>query len=327
MEKRTKRKKVFITVAMTVLFILAAFLFTGCGTNNQTGQKNTGEISGAGSGKAVSEAAESSKKFEGKSLVISGSTTLLEVSNQWAEAFMAENGGEITINGGGSGVGITDLINGSNDLGNSSRKIKDEEIQQAESAGVDIKEFPVLYDGIAVIVSKNIEITELSIAQLSEIYTAKITNWSQLGGPDAGIVAIARDSASGTGEYFLERVVQLNKTVEDNDYSEMCYRLQSNADVVNQIVSGDNCIGYIGLGYLESAADNSNAVAIIAENSDKAVMASIETVKDSSYPISRELYVYANGSNISELAQAFIDYIFSEEGQDIGQQAGFVAIK
>jgi len=128
---------------------------------------------------------------------------------------------------------------------------------------------------------------------------------------------IARDSSSGTGEYFLEEVVQLGKTLEDNDYTEKALRLQSNADVVNQIKNNDNAIGYIGMGYLEESLK-----ALKVEGVEPA----IETVKDGSYPISRGLYVYAPGKELTPIAEAYLDFVFSEAGQQIGIEEGFVPV-
>jgi len=264
--------------------------------------------------------AEGSKvlPYEGQELVISGSTTLLQVSEAWASAFMEKYGGTIIINSGGSGGGIADMINGINDLANASRQIKDEELEAAKDAGLDVQEYIVLYDGIAIIVSSNVSVENLTIEELSKIYTGKITNWQDVGGDDAEIVVIARDSSSGTGEYFLEEVVQLGKTMEDNDYSETALRLQSNADIVNQIKNNDNTIGYIGLGYLEESLKTVKV---------GGVEPSIDTVKKGSYPISRGLYVYASNKELSEIAQAYIDFIFSDKGQEIGLQEGFVPLK
>jgi phosphate transport system substrate-binding protein len=330
-----KRSKIWLLSVMAITgTLLVSMLFTaGCGTNTaETAAETTmaEETTAAATTAAQTSAAEETEaamQFEGKTLIISGSTTLLEVSQAWADAFMAKYGGEITVNGGGSGVGIADMINGTNDLGNSSRKIKDEEAEEAKNAGADVREFMVLYDGIAVIVSKNIEITELTINQLSDIFTGKITNWKEVGGPDANIVAAGRDSASGTGEYFLERVVQLNKTLKDNDYGDMILRLQSNADVANQVSGNDNCSGYIGLGYLAGVSGKANTVAVIAEDGTEAIMPTVDTVKDKSYPIARDLFVYADGNKYSDIAAAFVDFMLSDEGQAIGEDSGFVSIK
>ncbi|PIU28179.1 MAG: phosphate ABC transporter substrate-binding protein [Candidatus Hydromicrobium americanum] len=261
---------------------------------------------------------DASLPYDGQELVISGSTTLLQVSEAWASAFMEKYGGTIIVNGGGSGGGIADLINGVNEIANASRQIKDEELEAAKDAGLDVQEYIVLYDGIAVIVSNNVTVENLTIEQLSKIYTSEITNWKDVGGDDTEIIITARDSSSGTGEYFLEEVVQLGKTMENNDYSETALRLQSNADVVNQIKENDNAVGYIGLGYLEES------LKIVKV---EGIEPSVDTVKDNSYPISRGLYIYVPGKELTEIGQAYINFVLSDEGQDIGLEEGFVPLK
>jgi phosphate transport system substrate-binding protein len=329
MRSNVKRVLLLIAVTITVVF-LAATVFSGCKTDTAAettaAETNATETAAAETTAGETSADQGGTNFDGKTLVISGSTTLLEVSNAWAEAFMAKFGGEITVNGGGSGVGIADAINGANDLGNASRQIKDKEIDEAKAAGVDIEEHEVLFDGISVIVSKNIDVKELTIAQLSDIYVGNIKNWKDVGGPDAEIITVARDSSSGTGEYFLERVVTLDGEAEDNDYGDHCLRLQSNADIANQVSDNENAIGYIGLGYLASVEGKANVIAVIAEDASAGVLPSVATVKDGSYPISRGLYVYSNKNNYSDFAKAFVDFMFSDEGQTIGAEAGFVPL-
>ncbi len=334
-----RRSKIWLLAIMTMAgVLLVSLLLSACSAATaettapateeaaQVTEVTTAETTAPATEEAA-QATEATMEFEGKSLIISGSTTLLEVSEAWADAFMTKYGGEITVNGGGSGVGIADMINGTNDLGNSSRKIKDEETEEAKNAGLDVKEFMVLFDGIAIVTSKNIEIAELSINQLSDIYTGKITNWKEVGGPDAEIVAAGRDSASGTGEYFLERVVQLNKTMEDNDYGDMVLRLQSNADVATQVADNENCIGFVGLGFLAGVSEKTNTVGVISEDGTEAIMPAVATVKDKSYPIARDLFVYADGNRYSDIAEAFVDFMLSDEGQAIGEDTGFVSIK
>jgi len=239
---------------------------------------------------------------------------------------MKANGGKITVNGGGSGEGIASLLNGTTDLANSSRSIKKEEMDKAAESGMDIKEFTVLYDGICIVTSKNISIKELTTDQLADIYMAKITNWKEVGGPDANIVLAARDSNSGTGEYFLQEIIQKGQTQKENDYSPNSLRLQSNSDVVNQVANNDNTIGYIGIGYLKDAGDTVNTIAV--KKGDKAaVLPTIATVADKSYPISRGLYIYGNTKKMSAIAQAYIDFVLSPEGQTLGEEAGFVKVK
>ncbi len=311
-----KSKFLFLISICTAVLLLGSVIFAGCKNAEKTseGSVTTGEneeVTGE-------QAAQEGLPYGGQELVISGSTTLLQVSEAWASAFMEKYGGTIIINGGGSGGGIADMINGINDLANASRQIKDEELQAASDAGLDVQEYTVLYDGIAVIVSSNVSVDNLTIEELSKIYTGEITNWQDVGGSNSQIVIVARDSSSGTGEYFLEEVVQLGKTMEDNDYSETALRLQSNADVVNQIKNNDDAIGYIGLGYLEESLKTVKV---------DGIEPSIATVKDGSYPISRGLYVYAPHKELSPIGQAYIDFVLSDEGQQIGLDEGFVPLK
>lgn len=312
-----------IIMSIVALFV-SGMIFTGCENaeeaavteeNEEVAEEITEEET---TPEEITESEETEAlPYEGQELVLSGSTTLLQVSEAWANAFMEEYGGTVIVNGGGSGGGIADMINGVNDLANASRQIKEEELESAESAGLDVQEYMVLYDGIAVIVSSNVSVDDLTIEELSKIYTGEITNWKDVGGADAEIVIIARDSSSGTGEYFLEEVVQLGKTMEDNDYSENALRLQSNADIVNQTKDNDNVIGYIGLGYLEESLKTVKV---------EGIEPSIDTVKDDSYPISRGLYIYAPNKELSQIGEAYIDFVLSDEGQAIGLEEGFVPL-
>jgi phosphate transport system substrate-binding protein len=307
-----------MAISLLAVLFLATTIFTGCKTT-ATQETDTS--------KASDGANSSSSKYNDQELVVSGSTTLLEVANAWAEDFMAKFGGSITINGGGSGEGIKSLIDGTTDLANASRSMTDSEKQEAVSKGIDLKEYIVLWDGIAVIVSKNVNVSELTFDQLSKIYKGGITNWKDVGGADAEIIAAARESSSGTGQYFLENIVRLGNKESQDEYSDKCLLLQTNADMVAQVGGNENIIGYVGLGYLKEAGDTVNAVKIKKDSSSSAVLPSVETVTDRSYPISRELYVYADGNKITELAQAYLDFILSADGQQIGIDAGFVPVK
>jgi phosphate transport system substrate-binding protein len=320
----TKKSKIWLLgIVALVVMLTATMALAGCQTTSTTGTTAAAETTAEET--AAAEAPAADANFDGQSLTITGSTTLIEVSQLWAEAFMAKYGGEINISSGGSGVGIADLINGTNEIANASRSIKDKEIDEAAANGVDVVEYTVLYDGIAVITSSNIDVGTLTIEQLSGIYTGEITNWSEVGGPDAGIVAAGRESTSGTGEYFWERVVTLDGENEDLDYGDNVLRLQSNADIANQCVGNDDTIGFIGLGFLSSAT-GTNLVAVKDGDAD-AILPSPETVGDGSYPISRGLFNYGNANNWSDFAQAFIDFVMSSEGQGIGEEVGFVSVK
>ncbi len=334
--KQIKKSNKILMMAISLLAVLflATTIFTGCKTAATTETTaaattaaSTTDTQAADTVEASDETNPSSTKFDDMELVVSGSTTLLEVANAWAEEFMAEFGGSITINGGGSGEGIKSLIDGTTDLANASRSMKDTEKEEAASKGIDLKEYIVLWDGIAVIVSKNINVSELTFDQLSKIYKGEITNWKDVGGADAEIIAAARETTSGTGEYFLENVVRLGDKESQDEYSDKCLLLQTNADMVMQVSGNENIIGFVGLGYLKEAGDTVNAVKIKKDSSGSAIAPSVETVKDRTYPISRELYVYADGNKMTELAQAYLDFILSADGQQIGIDAGFVPVK
>jgi phosphate transport system substrate-binding protein len=295
------------------------FVFTGCKTSSQQSETTSASESSTNQD-------NSNLKFGNQTLILTGSTTLLEVAQKWAEEFMKVNGGKITVNGGGSGEGIASLLNGTTDLANASRSIKQDEIDKAKSLGLDIKEYTVLYDGICIVISKNINVKELTTDQLADIYMGKITNWKEVGGPDVNIIAVARDTNSGTGEYFLEEIIQKGKTQKENDYSPNCLRLQSNGDVVNQVANNDNTIGYIGIGYLKDAGNTVNTVAV-KKGDKEAVIPTAQSVADKTYPISRALYIYANTKNMPAIAQAYIDFVLSNDGQKIGEVTGFVKVQ
>ena len=330
-----KRKKMWLITLTAVMCVFAAVSFlAGCKTT--TDKTKAAEITAAVETTAVATtAAETTAtettaanevKFTNEELNISGSTTTLEVSQLWSEAFMAKFGGQVSISGGGSGVGIADLINKTNDLANSSRAIKSSEKDKAKAAGVDVKEYKVLIDGICIVTSKNINVPELTLNQLADIYIGNITNWNQVGGPDAPILAIARDSSSGTGEFFLQKVIQLNQT-NTNDYSDNALRLQSNADIVNQVEANDSAIGYIGMGYLKEAGNKLNLVKVKFDANTPSIAPTNQTVADFTYPISRYCYIYANGNKLSAIAKTYLDFVLSADGQNIVEQAGFVKVK
>jgi len=319
-----KLKKMITSVGVIIVIaVLSISIFVGC---TSTATQTTVASQESTANAETNTTQTPGLKFTDETLVLTGSTTLLEVVQKWAEEFMKLYGGKITVNGGGSGEGIAALINGTTDLATASRTIKDEEKAQIEEAGGKVKEYAVLNDGICVVTSKNIDVKELTTDQLADIFMGNITNWKEVGGPDANIVAAARDTSSGTGEYFLEEIIQKGKTEKENDYSPNCLRLQSNSEIVNQIASNDNTIGYIGIGYLKEAGDTVNVVGVIKDGKP-AVLPTLENVANKSYPISRELYIYANESNMAEIAKAFLNFVLSPEGQAIGEEVGFVRIK
>jgi len=313
--KRSRRNLWILMILAIVIIFMGSTIFSGCKEETAPGEETVEE-------EKVAEEESEVKQFEGQELLISGSTTLLPFAEPAAAAFMEQYGGSITIAGGGSGTGVSECINEINDIANSSRRVESEEIEEAQSMGIELVEVLVAYDGISIILSGNIEgVGELSIRQLSDIFRGIITNWSDVGGPDAEIILASRDSASGTYEYFLEAVVQMDKSEEENDFTPMVLALQSNADIVNTVTTTDNAIGYIGLGYLQEALDKGASVITV-----EGIGPSVETVKNGTYPISRGLYNYYREGGLNEMGLAYLDFIQSDEGQQIALDTGFVPI-
>ena len=245
-------------------------------------------------------------------IVVEGSTTVLPVAQKAAEVFMNNNpGADISVRGGGSCVGIASLIDGTCDIADSSRPIKDTELDKAVANGRSPKANVVAMDGIAVIVHTSNGISALSIKQVKDIYTGAISNWKQLGGSDAKIVVISRDTSSGTYEAFGTLALGGAKVRAD------ALLQASNQAVASTVSRTTGGIGYVGLGYVSSSV---KAVDV------DGVRATSETVLSGKYPICRPLFMYTDGAP-KGLSKQFIDYILSPEGQKLVEEEGFVGLK
>jgi phosphate transport system substrate-binding protein len=245
-------------------------------------------------------------------IVVEGSTTLLPIAQKAAEVFMNNNPGtEISVRGGGSGVGIASLIDGTCDIGDSSRPIKDTELDKAVTNGRSPKANVVAMDGICVIVHPSNNVDALTKKQIKDIYTGAISNWKQLGGADEKIVVISRDSSSGTFEAFGTLALDGAKVRSE------ALLQASNQAVASTVSRTPGAIGYVGLGYLSSSV---KAVDV------NGVKASKETVLTNKYLLGRPLFMYTNGEP-KGLAKQFIDYILSQEGQKLVEEEGFVGLK
>ncbi len=288
-----KANKLF---ALTLAFVLALGVvgLSGCSSDSTSdgGDTTGGELTG--------------------SINVEGSDTIVNMGQAWAEEFMNENPGVmVSVKGGGSGTGIAGLINGTVDFANASRAIKDEEVTEAEAVGVDPVEHQVAIDGIAVVVNPANGVAELSMDDLGKIYRGEVTNWKDIGGVDADIVLLGRDTSSGTYEYFKEAVVG-----EDAEYAPSMRNLASNQALVDEVKGNEQAIAYVGLGYLTPD------ISVVAVDG---VKASIETAADGSYPISRYLYMYSNGTPEGVQA-AYLEWILGEAGQAIVVDQGFVPL-
>jgi phosphate transport system substrate-binding protein len=282
-------------IALSLVVILAIGL-VGCGKKADTAA--TGETS-------------STAELTG-ALNVEGSDTMVNLAQAWAEEFGTTNPGVmISVKGGGSGTGIAALINGTVDFANASREFKSEETTMATDKGVNPVETEVAKDAIAVVVNPANKVKGLTIDQLGKIYRGEITNWKDVGGTDATIVLLSRDSSSGTYEYFKEEVVG-----KELEYAKAAKLLPSTQAIVDETKANPNAIGYIGLGYVTPDVT-------VIEVDGKA--ASVEGALDGSYVLSRGLYMYSNGAPTG-VGKAYIDYILSDAGQKVVTDQGFVPL-
>lgn len=249
--------------------------------------------------------------FAGKA-VMEGSTTVLPIAQKAAEVFMNNNPGEeISVRGGGSGVGIASIIEGTCDIADASRAIKPAELEKAAKKGRDLKAHVIAMDGISHIVHPSNSVAGLTRAQIKEIYTGRASNWNKFGGPDLKIVVISRDSSSGTFEAFSEMVLEKKKVRPD------AIMQASNQAIASIVARTPGAIGYIGLGYISSSV---KAISV------DGVMPTKETVLRNKYPITRPLFMYTNGKPEGTVKK-FIDFLKSAEGQKLVTEEGFVGLK
>ncbi|RXZ29399.1 phosphate ABC transporter substrate-binding protein [Fusobacterium necrophorum] len=250
-------------------------------------------------------------------LQLKGSDTLLHVSQAITEQYQKETKTRIAISGGGSGIGISALLNGTTDIAMASRSIKAKEQELAKAKGMKIKETVLGFDGITVIVNKGNHIKNMNTRLLAKVFRGEIKNWKELGGEDAPIVVLSRDSSSGTHEFFKEHIIRERNSKGRQEYGKKTLYLPSNEAIKQEVAKNKNAIGYIGMGYVDSSVHS-------LEIDGKT--ASAENVLNKSYPISREIYWYSN-QNLSENGKSLIQYALSPKGQQIIKQEGFVPIK
>jgi phosphate transport system substrate-binding protein len=293
--------KVRIRLALAVFAVLAlsVFALTGCGSSTST------------TGGETSSTAEAPAQESG-SLNISGSDTMVNMAQAWAEAYAEVNpNAAITVKGGGSGNGIAALINKTVDFADASRDMKPEETTQAQGAGVDPITTVVAKDGVVIIVNTANTVAEISKDDLGKVYRGEIKNWKDLGGADAEIVLLGRDSSSGTYGFMQDEVVGKDKL-----YAKSMRNLQSSQAIVDEVAKNPNAIGYVGLGY-----ENTTIKPINVDGT----AASVDTVLDGSYALSRPLNMISNGEPAG-LAAAYLQWILGPDGQKVVADQGFVPL-
>ena len=245
-------------------------------------------------------------------LTINGSTTVLPIAQKVAEAYMKENPDvKISVSGGGSGNGIKSLIDGTTDIADSSRFIKEEEVKAAVEKGTYPVPFAVAYDSIIPVVHPSNPMKNITLDQLKDIYMGKIKNWKELGGPDLKIVVVSRDTSSGTYEVWEEKVMKKERVFPG------ALLQASNGAVVQAVSKNKNAIGYIGLGYVNKD---------VKPLTTNGIMGSAKTTLDGTYPISRALYMFTPGWPKGDTL-SFINYVLHpEKGQRYVKEAGFVPL-
>ncbi len=295
-------------VYLVVVAVLAlTFSAIGC-TTNESAQSPTAQLS--------------------EEVQVKGSDTMVQMASNLAEGYMEQYPERrVSVTGGGSGTGIAALINGEVDIADASRPIKSSEVDLARTNGIEPIQFIIARDAITVIVHPSNPINQLTVEQLSDIYTGKLTNWKDVGGQDMEITLYGRQSTSGTYAYFLEEVVNqelLGKKDLKYEYSPRMRNMEGNTAIVDAVARDTTGIGYIGLGYIKETIKPVN-VAKTAQ--DEYVVPSVETIASGDYPITRTLNQYTagipkNGGPVHE----FLKYELSPAGQQIAEESGFMSV-
>jgi len=249
-----------------------------------------------------------------RNITVKGSDTLVILGQRWAEVFMKKNPGiSVQVTGGGTGTGIAALINGTTDVCEASRPMREREINDVKARrGKDVLELPVAVDGLAVYVHESNPVAELSLKQLRAIYTGAVKNWSQVGGKDERIILYSRENSSGTYVYFKEHVL------ENADYFPTAQTLPGTAAVINAVAKDTRGIGYGGIAYGKGIKH----LRVKANDETPGVEPTLENVLAAKYPISRYLYWYFAGQPAGDLKK-LAEWVVSKEGQSVVENVGY----
>ncbi len=246
---------------------------------------------------------------------IKGSDTVLPLSQREAEAY-GKKGGKVSVTGGGSGVGIAALIDGSTDIAQASRKMKFSEKGKMQQSGRQAKEVVIAYDALAVVINSDNKVSQLTREQLEGIFTGKITNWKQVGGDDMKIVVYSRETSSGTYEFFKEHVLK------NKNYMSSVLSMPATGAIIQSVKQTKGAIGYVGLAYI-----NKDVKAVkVSFDGKNFVAPSVATAKNKTYPIVRPLMYYYEVKNANKV-KSYIDFVLSAEGQSIVDKVGYISLK
>ncbi len=306
--KLFERSKKWKPSALLLLLLVSSwFVLSACGGSNNVAS----DTSDASDGRQ-------------RTLQNKGSDTLVNVALAWAEAYReVEPDVSIAVTGGGSGTGIAALINGTVDIANASRAMKDKEIEEARANGIEPLEHVVAIDALAIITNLENPVSELTIQQLSDMYTGRITNWKDVGGNDAPIILLSRETNSGTHVYFLEEVVRKGEKENKDIFAPHTLLMPSSVGITSEIRRNPNAIGYDGLGYVD--AEHEKIIAIAADGESEYIPPTVESASEGIYPLARDLFMYTAGEPTGELAD-YLAWILDTEGQAIVAKLGFVPL-
>lgn len=269
-------------------------------------------------GKAKTEEKTSGNNAAAVSVTIKGSDTVLPLAQKESEDLMKSDANmSITIVGGGSGVGITALVDGTTDIAMTSRDLKTEEKLKFAEAKKEIEEVVIAFDALTVIVNPANKISQLTREQLEKIFTGEIKNWKEVGGVDEKIVAYSRESSSGTYEFFKEEVMA------KKNYATNVLSLPATGAIVQAVGQTKGAIGYIGLAYETKEVKQ---LGVSYDQGKTFIEPSVESAKDKSYPISRPLYYMFDKTKASKV-KAVIDYALSDVGQKTVSDIGYIPLK
>lgn len=255
---------------------------------------------------------------------IKGSDTMVNLAQTWAEKFSKKHPQvNMAVTGGGSGTGIAALIGGTADIAISSRTMKDKEKTKAKDNGITPTEFTTALDGLAVVVHPSNPVSNLTIDQLADIFTGKVTNWKEVGGKDRPIVILSREINSGTHVYFKEHILRKGKETSKEEFSPGALLMPSSQAIADEVADNPNAIGYYGMGYI---SPKHKPIAVAKDKNSPFVKPLIENIKNRIYPISRPLLLYTKRKPTGVIKE-FIDFIYSPEGQELVKKTDFVPVK
>ncbi len=283
--------------------LISLAIFTSCGNK----ENNSNEVNNTSDSLSTKT-----------SITIKGSDTVLPLAQKEAESFMKVNAdASVTVIGGGSGVGITALMEGTTDIAMSSRPLKMEEKLKFEEKQLKLSEVIIANDALAVIVNPKNKIAQLTKEQISDIYTGKIKNWKEVGGSDMKIIVYSRESSSGTYEFFKEHVM------DKKNYDATVLNMPATGAIVQSVGQTDGAIGYIGLAYETKEVKN---LAVSYDQGKTFVLPSVAAAQDGTYPVARPLFFYFDSTKESTV-KPLVDYILSETGQAEVLEVGYVPLK